>query len=341
MQKTQEKDDDTSSDDDDQAKTLTFDTDSSLHPVTPPINQFLPQEDPELSLFSTITVYGKRKTGKSVFIKWYLQWFKHLFPWFWVFTLTKFNSHYSSFIPDKFILGEFSADAMSRIMDRQEMAIRTWLDNPQNTDFNPRAGIIWDDYMGNDIRFNGILHQYYFTGRHFQTINFFAAQHITMTPPSIRSNTDLPVLFSTDYKDSMDHYYRDFAGRLDRKVFEAMYKHATSPQHGFMAINNDPNVPLDKKFYMGKAEYLPAKIEYIVGCREYWHKSEKQLEKIASGKMQENLDRYSKNAEWVLPKEMPHVQKLSLVDPNNKIFPNKNTLMATNKKLPTIEDNSK
>lgn len=56
--------------------------------------RFIPGVQPVIDLLSTITVYGKRRTGKSVWVKWVLQYYKQYFPWLWVFTKTRQNNHY-------------------------------------------------------------------------------------------------------------------------------------------------------------------------------------------------------------------------------------------------------
>lgn len=136
--------------------------------------RFIPCVQPKIDLFSTITIYGKRRTGKSVFIKWFIQHYKQYFPWVWVFTKTKQNNFYPTFIPDKFILPDFDAVILDKIMNRQKKGIEGYLGKEK--DLNPRAAIIWDDYSGNDIKFNSKLNEYYYTGRHYATMNFFCAQ---------------------------------------------------------------------------------------------------------------------------------------------------------------------
>jgi hypothetical protein len=291
-------------------------------------------------VFSTVSIYGKRKTGKSVFIKWFLQAFKHIVPWFWTFTKTKFNSFWESFMPSKFIIGEFSADVLQQIMDRQQEAIDDALSVPPNEAINPVAGINWDDYMGNEIRFNQKLSEFYFTGRHYGTLNCYAAQHITMTPPSIRSNTDMAVLFSTDYKDSLEHYYKDFAGRLENmKVFKRLFHVATCKPHHFLCIVNDPNVPYEEKFFVGQAELLKADTKYILGCAEYWSESLKQLASIADGSMKTKMARMKSLSEWKTPRKMRYLMKKnqnSNLDAKEEGYPNEASLISAG--LPEIEE---
>lgn len=250
---------------------------------------FVPGVSPKISLFSTVTLYGKRKTGKSVWMKWFLQYYKQYFPWAWVFTETEQNDHYRTFIPEKFIIEQFNPDVLERIMKRQKTGIKLKKKDPENAD-DPRAIVIWDDYSGKDIRFNTQLARYYYTGRHFWTLNLFGAQFLHLTPPSIRSNTDLAILFNSDYGDSVEEYWKDFAGKMDKKQFYWMYqKYCGEVDHGFLAIVNDPNVHPSEKFFYGKADVVPVSMDTILGCREYWSGSEKQLETIIDGTLERNI----------------------------------------------------
>lgn len=68
-------------------------------------------------------------------------------------------------------------------------------------------------------------------------------------------------------------------------------------EHGFIAINNDPNVGYEKKFYKGKAEDLPVDIKYIMGCERAWKQNATQLKDIITGKYQEKMDRIKRLSE--------------------------------------------
>lgn len=131
--------------------------------------------------------------------------------------------------------------------------------------------------------------------RHYQTFNVFNAQYPKLTPPAVRSNTDYAILFNTDYLPNMEEYWQDFAGKMDRHAFYAVMREFTERvPHGFLCIDNDPNIPYDQKFYYGLAEELPFDIDHIFGCEEMWKESYQQLVKIANGTMQEQIDRIAK-----------------------------------------------
>lgn len=247
---------------------------------------FVPGISPEIPLNSTVSVYGRRRSGKSEFTKWCLQGIKQHVPWWWTFSLTKHNSFWSTVMPDKFIIGHFDDTMLERIKERQKDALDEFVKGKIQ---NPHAGIIWDDYNGRDIRYNSALENYYYTGRHFGTVNFFNAQFLHLTPPAIRSNSEMVVLFNTDYKDSIDEYREDFAGKLDKKQWMWMFReYCEKVKHGFLAVVADADYK--EKFYYGKADLLPIDEKAIIGCPEFWKGSEKQLEQIKDGTMKRKFD---------------------------------------------------
>lgn len=86
-----------------------------------------------------------------------------------------------------------------------------------------------------------------------------------------------------------------------------MEEHLT--EHGFIAINNDPNVGYDKKFYKGKAEDLDVDVKHIMGCVWAWKENKDQLNDIMTGKYQAKMDRIKKLSERGMFKDINNCPK--------------------------------
>lgn len=245
---------------------------------------------------STMTVFGKRRSGKSVFLRWFsYHALRPFIPYFYAFTYTKHNSFMESFMPSDFIYEDFSPDALKSIMKRQKAGIKIYLDHFEDEKYkdriNPRVAVFWDDYNGKDVTFNDTLKDYYYTGRHYQTFNIFNAQYVKLTPPAIRSNTDYAVLFNTDFQGNLEEYWKSYAGKMDKyQFYNLMREHTEMVPHGFLVIDNDPNVDYNHKFFAGVAEEIPCDIDNICCCSHAWKSNEKQLIEIANGKMARRLE---------------------------------------------------
>lgn len=244
-----------------------------------------------------MTVYGKRRSGKSVFLRWFVfLYLRVLIPFMYAFTYTKHNSFLESFMPGQYVSTEFSPERLEGIMRRQRKAITLYLNSFENEGkfkdrINPRVAVFWDDYNGKDVTFNDALKDYYYTGRHYQTFNIFNAQYVKLTPPAIRTNTDFAVLFNSDSHSNLEEFWHSFAGKMDKYAFYALMRKTTEEvPHGFLVIDNDPNKNYDEKFYAGVAEELPTDLDHICCCEEAWRKDYKQLVEIANGKMARRLE---------------------------------------------------
>lgn len=153
------------------------------------VNKYEPLTAPKQSLLSTMAIYGRRGSGKSVFVKWFCQYIKGEFPYIYVFTKTKINGFYASFIPEKFIMDHLSDEKLRKILKRQEVALEKFHKSAGESGgdpyINPRVLVIIDDENEN-IRFNKTLDRFYFHGRHLGIMIIFCAQHWSITPPAVR-----------------------------------------------------------------------------------------------------------------------------------------------------------
>jgi hypothetical protein len=122
------------------------------------------------------------------------------------------------------------------------------------------------------------------------------------------------IIFNTDYANSLEEYWKSFAGKLEKEAFVMMMReYVEKVPHGFIAIVNDPNIALEDKFFYGLAEETPVSIDYIVGAKEFWMGSEKQLQEIADGTMKKKREKIDK-----LSKPMGDDDNLENQDPKKK-----------------------
>lgn len=236
----------------------------------------------------TITGIGKRKSGKTEFMKYLLtKGYRDELPWGWAFTHTRHNKQMALFMPEKYILSEFKKDTLAAILMRQKIALAEYLKNPL---LNPRAFVIWDDYNGYDVIYNQALKDYYMTGRHYHTLNMFFIQYKNQLPPPVLDNTDILCLWNTDNLYNIEEYWLRFAGKMKKEDFFNMFAQVVETPHTFLMINTDTTAHYDEKFIMVQPELVKCGMDTILGCEEYWKDSRNQLMKIANGAMQREYD---------------------------------------------------
>lgn len=59
--------------------------------------------------------------------------------------------------------------------------------------------------------------------------------------------------------------------------------------HGFLMIAADKKY--EEKFFYGKADMLDISPEHILGCKEFWKGSDKQLTQICDGRMAAKMEK--------------------------------------------------
>jgi len=239
---------------------------------------FRVRKDPELKFNSSITVFGKRGTGKSFFIKWFLTNYKDIYPWYFVFTLTKFNNQYGSYLNNCYIYNGWKPDVVQLIMNRQELIRKIWQKNPKK--INPLICVVLDDIIDQSFQWDSTMKRLYNNGRHYFITVIAASQVMTGYPPFVRKNTDLTVLFRLVDKSDRDMAFDCFGAGMDEKTFGDFLDTYTEDR-GFISMLNDPNKPITDRFYYGKAEEVPYPIP--LGCREYWEDNMIQYHEIRSG----------------------------------------------------------
>lgn len=250
-------------------------------------NPYEMRKNPKMDANCTISVYGKRKTGKSIWTKWYMHNHKDVYPWGWVFTKTRNNKFWENMVPKDKILGEYTPYNLQKITERQKEMMSMYI---KGMDVNPLAFVIWDDALGNEIKYDDYLSTYYFNSRHFGTLNIMTAQHVTGTPPCIRQNTDMGVIFKNYNKQALDHLTDDFSHTKDKDEF-ARTIHKYTEDQSFLAIDNDPNTHDEDYMYYGKADKIDE--PFALGCEIYWRQNPTQYQELMEGKYLKQMDRIS------------------------------------------------
>lgn len=222
----------------------------------------------------TMLVTGKRRTGKSFFIRWFAWHLKERYGMVKVFTKTNFTFNWSDITSPDHIHSEYSEDLMWRLLDHQAaVRIRYEADARENAeggvfkDFCDRTGfhrilLLFDDCIagkeGQKIKYGPAMEEIYANGRHYNVGIIFASQDVKGAyTPLMRVNTDLAVMFVQNQWRNRDSLHADFGGPFPRKQFEHCLD-AFTDEHKALIFNNgslsrDP----DDLYYWAKAVKPP------------------------------------------------------------------------------------
>ena len=286
---------------------------------------FLIGQDPEIKVNSTVTIFGRRGTGKSFWVRWFMYHYKSIIPWVYCFTKTKFNNFYANHMPEKFIIQGYQKDKLKKIWDNQKNAMGLYAEGKE---LNPVIAVIWDDCMDDKIKYDDTLREYYYESRHVGSMNIMCCQWVTNVGPGVRANTDYIVILKCEFARQLEELWKDYAPRTNKEQFYQMVDRYTKDD-GFLFVVNDPRAPENNVWYYGKAEEVPREgWDAVWGSKEFWKDSERQLKLVLDGSLARKQDRLAEIAK--LHKILKTPKEPEPMDPD-KPFPSFKDLPDTQK----------
>lgn len=158
----------------------------------------------------TIVVIGKRGTGKSTLVSDILYFSKRIPAGIVMSATEEGNAFYSKYIPDIFIHGEYSKEAISELILRQKRAIRTkkTKKKSQNDVFLLLDDCMYDRKMIRDKNIRGI----FMNGRHWKIMLMITMQYCMDLPPDLRANIDFVFVMRENIIENLKKIYKCFFG---------------------------------------------------------------------------------------------------------------------------------
>lgn len=238
----------------------------------------------------TICVYGKRRTGKTHFLKCLLWQMRPYFKKVVVFTKTKFNGELVKIFPDSKVINHFTPKLLMSIMDAQREDVKAAKKRSKATgepESNERLLIVCDDVLSGGeggtkvYRYNDAVDKAFFEGRHYKVSFICTSQDSKGLPPNLKQNTDLSVFFQMqarrDRETIGDNCLPFLHSDLDiRDFFRCLHRY----KHQFIAVVNcKASRPIEEQVYIGITtpdEMLPL---YVMGCYQSW--KDKDLQQLS------------------------------------------------------------
>lgn len=229
----------------------------------------------------TWVCYGKRRTGKSTFLDWFLYVTRCWWPEVIVFTRTKDDGEWQKRVPDKYVIEGFDENVIRRLIARQRVRIKRLREGRINNE-NIYVLLVLDDIITDNLRKRGTLDELFFLGRHLYMGIIIASQDSKALMPSLRANTDMVGVFpvrSERDKDAVLTNYLDFL--KNRKEYDELVEEVQRIPYLMMVI--DQSHPIMDPAETVYAGVVPPKSKipgYFLGTRLFWKGSEEQLYKL-------------------------------------------------------------
>lgn len=274
----------------------------------------------------TIVVLGKRRSGKTVFIKSLCgNYLRPFFPRVYVFTKSFYSGEYAEFVPEAHIypgltpdevdkksgkgLKEGGITVLAKIFQMQKKLKEACKAGKFHGNMN--CLIIIDDCLSDGFRYQKLIDEVFFEGRHMNICFIVTSQDFKGVNPACTGNADMCTQFrcrSERDKEAVRTKFCDFF--KNDEEFEALTGQALQKKwHSVSYMQDKPHIDPRFTIFCGRPiEPGP----FVMGCKRWWKENQKQLLAIVKNNpelaylLQPNAD-WGIMGEEEMDEEMKHV----------------------------------
>lgn len=223
----------------------------------------------------TICILGKRRSGKTRFVQSMLgNYLRPFFPRVYVFTKTKCSGEYSKFIPEAHIFEGFDQKKLDGLFRLQKKYKE--LRKQGKFHGNAKVLIILDDCLSDGFKYQKLVDEVFFEGRHLDICFVISSQDVKGINPACTGNADLAVTFnlrSERDKEGIRTKFCDFF--KNDEDMELLTNQATHRKWHFVAYEQaEPSRNPVFTMFCGRATDPPP---FVMGCKAWWKKNPEQL----------------------------------------------------------------
>jgi hypothetical protein len=219
----------------------------------------------------TVTCYGRRRTGKSFFLRNLMYLLRDRWPFGMLFSVSAFTGFWLKHTPTKFAVTEFELfeEKAKKLIGYQKLMTLALAKFPSLWKLlNPRKYAILDDVIHDQrIRFSPSMDQISSTGRHLNIDIFATTQNAKGLNKCWRNNTDFPVVFQQHSLEQIDGLFEAHGNFLDRKQFHKLLLQYTQDNHCVIFNSSCKSHNFYDYVFVYKAKD-PG--DFILGCKEFW-----------------------------------------------------------------------
>jgi len=168
------------------------------------MSKYNPDELPELNEWRPekvvdnffMVMEGKRRTGKSTFAKWFLQYHADDFSLVWCMTNTASKYYWQEFVGEAFTFRGWRPDAVAKLVRRNDLIIEAYGDKNPKTQELAGSLLILDDVVSSKIHDDPMFKLLATEGRHHRISIILMIQDPKAINPVVRDNCDIAVIFT-------------------------------------------------------------------------------------------------------------------------------------------------
>lgn len=213
-----------------------------------------------------VVLEGKRRTGKSTFAKWLLQYYKDKFSLVWVMSQTSGSGYWQKFVGEKYVFPGWRPAAINRLISRNDKIIAKYGEESDIALKTGQALIILDDCINKEIWDSNEFIRLAVEGRHHLICVIFITQDPKTIRPMIRDNADVAVVFNQKTFRNKESLWHDFMNDVDKKTaFELIGTHCVE-HAALVCVQTNLNSDIQKNFFVSTGDKTKLEDpEYILG----------------------------------------------------------------------------
>lgn len=273
----------------------------ALQRSLPELKEWDPTQLPE-GFF--VVLEGKRRTGKSTFTKWLLQWYQKRFALVWVMTQTAASGYWQEFVGNSFVFDGYRADAIAKVMARNDKIIAQHGEDSEITRKTASTLIIFDDCITKEIFNDELFIRLAVEGRHHCLSVIFITQDPKTVCPKVRDNCDVAVIFNQKTFRNKESVWHDFMNDVDKETALALLARHAIDHNALVCVQTNLDGVITKNFFASTGDktllqdphYMlggPEQVRIIAKEREeakIKRRLAKSVEKADRRPMRERLD---------------------------------------------------
>jgi hypothetical protein len=183
--------------------------------------------------------------------------------------LTWFKSWQQHF-PDSRVYPEFNEEVIKKILEEQKQKYERFREGMNSEDDIPFIILIFDDIIADQhIRYETLMNEVFFSGRHFFIFCIVCEQDPKGLPPSMRANADFVAVTYQIQERAIESITKDYADTFeDTDTFEALLKENTQDHWMVLIDQSEAHYVPEDVFYKDLAE---EEVEpFKIGDKKFW-----------------------------------------------------------------------
>lgn len=213
-----------------------------------------------------LVLEGKRRTGKSTFAKWMLQFYQSTFSIVWCMTNTKASGYWQEFVGEAFTFDSWNPGAVWKLIQRNDAIIKKYGEDSEEAKELGSSLIILDDVISDNVHSDPMFMRLAVEGRHHLISIILMTQDPKAISPKVRDNTDVAIIFNQKTFRNKESIWHDFMNDTPKDFALALLTQHAVEHNALVSVQTNLNSDIRRCFFKSTGDKTKlADPDYILG----------------------------------------------------------------------------